>query len=89
MATSQARYGEITFSNGVANQTNFDTYRMAKMSDAPRNIHVEIVKSDAAPAGVGETTVPSFAPALCNAIYAATGHRIRNLPLNRHDLSPG
>ena len=88
MATSQARYGEITFTNGVANQDNFDTYRMAKMADAPLNIHVELLKSDAAPAGVGETTVPSFAPALCNAIYAATGKRIRNLPLNRHDLTP-
>ena len=89
MATSQARYGEITFSGGVANQDNFDSYRMAKMADAPRNIHVEVVKSDAAPAGVGETTVPSFAPALCNAIYAATGKRVRNLPLSHHDLTPG
>ncbi len=87
MATTQVRYGEITFTNGVADQSNYDTYQMAKMSDSPREIHVEVVKSDAVPAGVGETTVPSFAPAFCNAIFAATGKRIRELPLSKHDLS--
>jgi len=87
MATSQARYGQITFTNGVADQSNYDTYQMATMSDSPREIHVEVVKSDAVPAGVGETTVPSFAPALCNAIFAATGKRVRELPLSKHDLS--
>ncbi len=87
MATTHTRYGEITFKDGVAEQSNYDTYQMAKMSDAPREIHVEVVKSDAIPAGVGETTVPSFAPAFCNAIFAATGKRIRELPLSKHDLS--
>lgn len=87
MATTHTRYGEITFKDGVAEQSNYDTYQMSKMSDSPREIHVEVVKSDAIPAGVGETTVPSFAPAFCNAIFAATGQRIRELPLSKHDLS--
>ena len=87
MATTQARYGKITFKNGRVQQSNYDDYSMATMSDAPREIVVDVVDSDAAPAGVGETTVPSFAPALCNAIFAATGKRIRDLPLSDHDLS--
>ena len=87
MATTQARYGKITFSKGRVDQSNYDSYPMATMSDAPREINVEVVRSEAAPAGVGETTVPSFAPALCNAIFAATGQRIRDLPLADHDLS--
>ncbi|WP_182865390.1 xanthine dehydrogenase family protein molybdopterin-binding subunit [Rhodopirellula sp. JC639] len=87
MATTQARYGKITFKNGRAQQSNYDDYPMVTMSDAPREIIVDLVDSQAAPAGVGETTVPSFAPALCNAIFAATGKRIRDLPLRDHDLS--
>ncbi|MEC7603590.1 MAG: hypothetical protein VX668_06210, partial [Planctomycetota bacterium] len=63
-----------------------DGYRKSRMSDTPREIHVDIVDSSAAPAGVGETGVPSFAPALCNAIFVATGKRIRDLPINDHDL---
>jgi hypothetical protein len=87
MATTQARDGKITFKNGRVGQSNYDDYSMATMSDAPREINVDIVNSQAAPAGVGETTVPSFAPALCNAMFAATGKRIRDLPLSDHDLS--
>lgn len=87
MATTQARYGKITFKNGRVQQSNYDDYSMVTMSDAPREIIIDVVQSTAAPAGVGETTVPSFAPALCNAIFAATGKRIRDLPLSDHDLS--
>jgi isoquinoline 1-oxidoreductase beta subunit len=87
MAATQARYGKITFKNGRVQQSNYDDYTMMTMSDAPREIIVDVIDSDAAPAGVGETTVPSFAPALCNAIFAATGKRIRDLPLSDHDLS--
>ena len=57
------------------------------MADAPKEIIVDIVPSTAPPAGVGETGVGSCAPALCNAIFAATGKRIRDLPLMDHDLS--
>ena len=87
MATSQALFGKLTFKNGRAVQSNFDTYVVAKMKDGPQEINVDIVPSEAAPAGVGETGVASFAPALCNAIFAATGKRIRDLPLSGHDLS--
>lgn len=86
---SIALYGEITARDGAIEQSNYHDYRVARMYDAPREIHVEIVASDAPPAGVGEVGVPPFAPALCNAIFAATGRRVRELPLSRHDLSRG
>ena len=60
---------------------------MARIGDAPREIHVHLVESTAPPGGVGEPGVPPFAPALCNAIFAATGKRIRSLPISKHDLS--
>ena len=69
MATTQAMYGKVSFKKGRTVETNYDGYRMSRMSDSPREIHVDIVDSSAAPAGVGETGVPSFAPALCNAIF--------------------
>lgn len=87
MACTQAKFGKISFQNGRAVETNYDGYEMMTMADAPKAIHVDIVSSTAAPAGVGETGVPSCAPALCNAIFAATGKRIRNLPLTDNDLS--
>ena len=87
MACTQAKYGKISFKDGQAEQTNFDGYQMMTMADAPKEIIVDIVPSTAAPAGVGETGVPSCAPALCNAIFAATGKRIRNLPLVDADLT--
>jgi isoquinoline 1-oxidoreductase subunit beta len=75
--------GEITFKNGRAEQTNFDTFKVARMDNAPLNVRVHIVPhgSDVAPSGVGEPGVPPFMPALCNAIFAATGKRIRSLPV--------
>lgn len=87
MAATQALYGKITFSDGQANEDNYDSYRMATMSDSPREIIVDLVASEAPPAGVGETGIPSMAPALCNAIFAATGKRVRDLPIDDHDLS--
>ena len=87
MATSQAMYGQVTFKDGAAEQNNFDGFQVAKMHDSPFEIEVDVVESEAAPAGVGETGVPSFAPALCNAIFNATGKRIRDLPVSNHDLS--
>jgi isoquinoline 1-oxidoreductase subunit beta len=87
MGTSIALFGEITATNGAIDQSNFDTYQMARMNTAPREIHVHIVESDAPPGGVGEPGLPAFAPALCNAIFAATGKRIRELPLTKASLA--
>lgn len=87
MACSHAVFGEITFKQGRSEQSNFDSYHVSRMKEAPKEIFVDVVESDAAPAGVGETGVASTAPALCNAIFAATGKRIRDLPIKNHDLS--
>jgi len=87
MGTSLALYGEITATNGVIDQSNFDTFQVARMNMAPRETHVHIMESDAPPAGIGEPGLPPFAPALCNAIFAATGTRIRELPLRKAGLA--
>jgi isoquinoline 1-oxidoreductase beta subunit len=79
--TSIALMGEITAAGGRIKQSNFDGYPVARMNQAPLETHVHIVTSDAAPAGVGEPGVPPIAPAICNAIFAATGKRIRELPV--------
>ncbi len=81
--TSIVRSGEITAKDGAIEQSNFDNYPVARMNEAPYKTNVYIVDSDAPPAGVGEPGVPPFAPAFCNAIFAATGRRVRELPLSR------
>ena len=78
---SIALMSEITAAGGRIEQSNFDRYPVARMNQAPVETHVHIVTSDAAPAGVGEPGVPPIAPAICNAIFAATGKRIRELPI--------
>ena len=85
--TSLARTGEITATAGAIDQSNFYDYQVARMNDAPRQVDVHIVQSSAPPAGVGEPGVPPMAPAICNAIYAATGKRVRELPLTRNNFS--
>ena len=85
--TSLARTGEITATAGAIDQSNFYDYQVARMNDAPRQVDVHIVESTAPPAGVGEPGVPPIAPAICNAIYAATGKRVRELPLTRNNFS--
>lgn len=84
---SLAMMGEITVEGGAVVQGNFNDYPVCRMHDAPRAIHVHLVDSEELPAGVGEPGVPPVAPAITNAIFAATGKRIRRLPINRHDLS--
>ncbi len=71
----------ITFDKGRVQQSNFHDYRVPRMSDSPLEVEVEIIQSDAPPAGVGEPATPVYAPALCNAIFAACGKRIRQLPI--------
>ena len=78
---SIARFGEITAAKGAVQQSNFDDYPVTRISEAPQEIHVHIVESNAPPAGVGEAGVSVIPPALCNAIFAAIGKRIRDLPL--------
>ena len=85
--TSVTRTGEITATNGAIDQSNFHNYPVARMNDAPYYTKVTLVESTAPPAGVGEPGVPPFVPAMCNAIFAATGKRIRELPLSKHSLS--
>jgi isoquinoline 1-oxidoreductase subunit beta len=85
--TSIARSGEITASNGTIDQSNFYDYPVARMPEAPHRTDVYFVASDAPPAGIGEPGVPPFVPALCNAIFAATGKRVRELPLSKHQIT--
>jgi isoquinoline 1-oxidoreductase beta subunit len=84
-ALTAALYGEITIKDGAAEQSNFDDYQMVRLADAPDVVSV-IVPSGDFWGGVGEPPVPPLAPALCNAIFAATGKRIRSLPIKNHDL---
>ncbi|HET9308549.1 MAG TPA: xanthine dehydrogenase family protein molybdopterin-binding subunit [Candidatus Sulfotelmatobacter sp.] len=73
--------GEITIKDGAVEQSNFDGYQVLRMSDAP-DIEVHIAPSNGDPGGMGETGVPPLAPAVANAIFAATGKRIRRLPID-------
>lgn len=73
-------FSEITFKDGAAEQSSFDNYPLLRFDQTP-DIHVEIIKSEDPPAGVGEPGVPPVAPAIANAVYRATGKRLRSLPL--------
>ena len=77
---SNALYGAITAKDGAVVQDNFPSWRLMRMGEAPRDFKVAIIESDAPPGGVGEPPTPPAAPALANAIFAATGHRLRTLP---------
>jgi isoquinoline 1-oxidoreductase beta subunit len=80
-ALSTALGQEITIKDGAVVERNFDTYRMMRLAESAKLIEVHIVDSPRDPTGVGEPPVPPLAPALCNAIFAATGKRIRRLPI--------
>jgi isoquinoline 1-oxidoreductase subunit beta len=83
MGLSLAKYGEISFKNGRVEQNNFDGFQVVRIDEAPQVTHVHIMPAglDVPSSGVGEPGLPPFAPALCNAIFAATGKRIRRLPI--------
>jgi isoquinoline 1-oxidoreductase beta subunit len=83
MGAGNALASEITFKAGRVEQSNFHDYQVARINVAPRDIHVHLIASDfdVPLGGVGEPGVPPIAPALCNAIFAATGKRIRRLPI--------
>jgi isoquinoline 1-oxidoreductase beta subunit len=77
--------GAITIEKGRAQQANFDRYDMLRIDEMPK-IEVHIVNSEHEPGGIGEASVPPIAPAVANAIFAATGKRIRRLPVQAGDL---
>jgi isoquinoline 1-oxidoreductase subunit beta len=84
MGVSLATLGEITFKNGRVEQDNFNQYQVTRINEAPREIRVHLLPASdwSVPlGGVGEPGLPPIAPALCNAIFAATGKRIRQLPI--------
>jgi isoquinoline 1-oxidoreductase subunit beta len=83
MGLTLARYGEITFKDGRVQQGNYDDFPLVRIEESPTETRVHIVEHgiDVPSSGVGEPGVPPFAPALCNAIFAATGKRIRRLPI--------
>lgn len=78
-----ALYGEITFTGGKVDQSNFHDYPILRLSEAPA-IHVTIINSGADMGGAGEPGTPPIAPAVANAIYAATGKRVRKLPISKN-----
>ena len=83
MGLSLARYGEISFKEGRVQQQNFNDFQVVRIDEAPPVTHVHIIPAgiDVPSSGVGEPGLPPFAPALCNAIFAAVGKRIRRLPI--------
>jgi isoquinoline 1-oxidoreductase beta subunit len=83
-----ALWGEITLKNGRVEQSNFHDYRLLRFNEAPI-IEVEVVKSSEKPGGIGEPGTTSLAPAVLNAVYAATGVRLRKLPINTGLLKVG
>jgi isoquinoline 1-oxidoreductase beta subunit len=85
-ALTAALIGEITIKEGAVVQSNFDDYEMLRMADAPK-VETVLVPSGDFWGGAGEPPVPPLAPALCNAIFAATGKRVRSLPIKNQDLS--
>jgi isoquinoline 1-oxidoreductase beta subunit len=83
---SAALYGEITIEGGQTQQSNFNNYPVLRIQEMPR-VEVHLVPSHESPGGVGEPTVPSLAPAVASAIYAATGKRLRRLPFQMQELA--
>jgi len=83
---SAALWGEITIRGGRVQQRNFNDYRVLRLNELPV-LDVHVIPSEEHPGGIGETAVPPVAPALCNAIFAATGKRLRSLPIAAHKLT--
>lgn len=85
MGISNTLYSAVTFSQGRTEQSNFSDYIVARTDITPET-HVHLMESSAPPSGMGEPGVPPIAPAICNAIYAAVGKRIRSLPIDPNEL---
>ena len=87
-AVHAARHGEITWEGGAVVQSNFHDYPLARMPESAREIEVHIVDSELDPTGVGEPPYPPMFPALANALFDATGVRVRRLPIRPEALAP-
>jgi isoquinoline 1-oxidoreductase subunit beta len=81
-----ALWGEINIANGQVQEKNFDAYRLLRINETPQ-IEVFLMDSDEKPGGMGEPATALVAPALCNAIYAATKKRLRSLPVSKHGIT--
>jgi isoquinoline 1-oxidoreductase beta subunit len=83
MGLTLAKYGAITLRGGAVEQSNFNDYQLVRIDESPMDVRTHIIDHPITvpPSGVGEPGVPPFTPALCNAIFAATGKRIRQLPI--------
>src|SRR6516162_3560891 len=80
-----AVYGEITLKNGRVEQSNFDSYQVLRIDEAPV-VEVHVAKSSEPPGGMGETGTSAAVPAIANAIFAATGKRLRKMPIDANAL---
>ena len=85
-STTAALFGEITIKNGRVQQSNFNNYRMMRMSETPV-IDIHLINSNEAPGGIGEPGCTAGPPSMVNAIAAATGIRLRKLPIDRDALA--
>jgi isoquinoline 1-oxidoreductase beta subunit len=83
---SAALWGEVTIAGGKVQQTNFNNYRLLRGNELPQ-LEIVMLESDEVPGGIGEAAVALVAPALCNAIFTATGKRIRRLPLGTKPIA--
>jgi len=83
---SACLWGEITIKNGSVEQNNFDTFRVARINEAPKTIDVHFIKSDSTPGGLGEPGTAVVQPAIANAIFAAIGKRVRTLPYTPENI---